>query len=313
MAGDVLPEEVFRAEQRRRRRRHEEALKRWRRREARQFLLEGLRREHAATGNPLCVWYAWRMCRGEDAPMDLPDWVLAYMDQFAATLRTWVDGEPPAGNLARAAGSAPGKKDENPLTGWRGRREGERWFAAFEALLDQGLSPSAAIFRVADGHNSSEPTVRRRLESFAATFGTTAEELAGDRRRLWERWKRSPGAPRNGAGRGLPPSWRGDPSQMRTRAAKPTKDVTEAVRRFSRRLRSGHVPGARRQTRASNRGGGFGTQCAPSNPETEAARPRTGSVSGGSARLRPPPSRRHPGPRSRGCWTPPWHGGPSGR
>ena len=86
-----------------------------------------------------------------------------------------------------ALGFAPGKKDENPLTGWRGRREGERWFAAFEALLDQGLSPSAAIFRVADGHNSSEPTVRRRLEGFAATFGTTAEELAGERRRLWEK------------------------------------------------------------------------------------------------------------------------------
>jgi hypothetical protein len=191
MAGDVLPEEVFRAEQRRRRRRHEEALKRWRRREARQFLLEGLRREHAATGNPLCVWYAWRMCRGEDAPMDLPDWVLAYMDQFAATLRTWVDGKPPAGDLARAAGSAlgfaPGKKDENPLTDWRDRREGERWFGAFEALLDQGLSPSAAIFRVADRYNSSEPTVRRRLERFASAFGMTAEELVSERRRRREK------------------------------------------------------------------------------------------------------------------------------
>ena len=123
--------------------------------------------------------------------MDPPDWVLAYMDGFAATLCTWVDGTPPSRDLARdvgtALGFAPGKKGENPLIDWRSRRQGERWFGAFEALLDQGLSPSAAIHRVAEGHNSSEPTVRRRLEGFAATFDLTAKELAGERRRLWEK------------------------------------------------------------------------------------------------------------------------------
>jgi hypothetical protein len=152
--------------------------------EAQAWLLEQARLEHAATGNPLAVWVAWRLARRSGLPV--PEWVLAYLDDFAQNVHEWVE-KPPAGDLARAVGVALGfgsaRKDENPLTDWRERCEGERWLLAFEARLEQGLSPTAARQEVAREFNTTEATVRRRLERFAEGLGTTPEAMAATRLR----------------------------------------------------------------------------------------------------------------------------------
>jgi hypothetical protein len=139
-----------------------------RQRRSKEFLLHGLGTEYAETKNPLCVWGAWRLCSGSNIP--LPDWALAYFDNLANHLQQWVE-RPPPGRLADAVGTELGfnfsKKDGNPLTDWRERLEGERWFAIFEAYLCQGLSPTAACKQVAQDVGSTNPTVHRRLRRFA--------------------------------------------------------------------------------------------------------------------------------------------------
>ena len=150
--------------------------------QARVWLLEQARLEHAAKGNPLAVWVAYRLARRSGLPV--PEWVFAYLDNFAELVREWRE-KPPAGDLARAVGVALGfgsaRKDQNPLTDWRERREGERWFAAFEEHLRRGRSPTAARQEVAREFNTTEATVRRRLERFAEGLGTTPEALAAAR------------------------------------------------------------------------------------------------------------------------------------
>jgi hypothetical protein len=82
-----------------------------------------------------------------------------------------------------ALGFGSARKDQNPLTDWRERRQGEKWFLAFEARLEQGLSPTRARQEVARAVNSTEATVRRRLERFAEGFCTTPEAMAEARQR----------------------------------------------------------------------------------------------------------------------------------
>jgi hypothetical protein len=152
--------------------------------QAQAWLLEQARFEHAATGNPLAVWVAWRLSRRSGLPA--PEWVLAYFDAFAELVREWIE-KPPAGDLARAVGVALGfgsaRKDQNRLTDWRERREGKKWFLAFEAHVQQGLSPTRARREVAREFNTTEATVRRRLERFAEGLGTTPEAMAAARLR----------------------------------------------------------------------------------------------------------------------------------
>jgi hypothetical protein len=111
---------------------------------------------------------------------------LAYFDAFAELLREWIE-KPPAGDLARAVGVALGfgsaRKDQNPLTDWRERRGGEKWFLAFEARLQQGLSPTRARQEVAREFNTTEATVRRRVKRFAEGLGTTPEAMVEARER----------------------------------------------------------------------------------------------------------------------------------
>jgi hypothetical protein len=153
---------------------------------AQRFLLAQLAAAYEATANPLCVWSAWQLCRRGDH--ELPAWVSGYFDRFAETVLAWPT-HPPLGQLAEAVGEALGfgfsQKDENPLTDWRERREGEQWFAAVEAHLAAGLSLTRAYREVAVQVHRTEATVRRRIEKFAAAFGTTPEKLARWRQQWW--------------------------------------------------------------------------------------------------------------------------------
>ncbi|WP_188967479.1 hypothetical protein [Neoroseomonas lacus] len=146
--------------------------------------------EHRQTGNPMAVWAAWRLCRdtGGGFGLPLPPWVIVHLDAFAAQLRDWQDNGVPADRLAEEVGNALGfkarRKNQNPITDWRNRREGGAWFAQFEDHVLGGATPTAAIKRTADDVNSTEPTVRRRLEEFAGGFGMTPFEIVQTRKRM---------------------------------------------------------------------------------------------------------------------------------
>jgi hypothetical protein len=150
---------------------------------ARRFLLAEREFEYKVTGNPMNVWAAWRLCRdsGNGLGLSLPAWVIAYFDSFAAQLRDWQDNGTLSDRLAEDVGNSlgfkPGSKSQNPITDWRKRVEDKAWFHVFERHLLNGASQSAAFAQTAAFVNSTEPTVRRRLNEFARSFGNTPLEL----------------------------------------------------------------------------------------------------------------------------------------
>jgi hypothetical protein len=89
-----------------------------------------------------------------------------------------------AEEVGNALGFKPVGKNQNPITDWRNRRQGEAWFGLFEHRVNGGTSPTAAIKGVADEVNSTAATVRRRLDEFAKCFGTTPLEMVQARQRL---------------------------------------------------------------------------------------------------------------------------------
>lgn len=163
-----------------------------RRRRAKEFLLAQLEVEYAAQQNPMAIWSAWQLCRGDDDGffVPLPPWAIRYFDGFAAKLREWSERGTPSDRLAEEVGNALGfrarRRNQNPIADWRSRLQGEAWFVRFEIYVGGGLSPTAAIRRVAEDVNSTAATVRRRLIVFARGFSMTPPELVQTRTRLRE-------------------------------------------------------------------------------------------------------------------------------
>jgi hypothetical protein len=163
-----------------------------RRRRAKQLLLAHLETEYAATQNPMAIWGAWQLCRGDGDGfvVPLPPWVIAYFDNFAVRLQDWVEKGVPSDRLSEEVGNALGfkarGKSQNPITDWRNRLEGEAWYARFEHHVRAGSSPTAAIKRTAEDVHNTEATVRRRLDDFAQGFGVAPLELVRRRTQLRE-------------------------------------------------------------------------------------------------------------------------------
>jgi hypothetical protein len=148
-------------------------------------LLDGLGVEFAVSKNPICVTEAWRLCRRTGLPA--PEWILNHFDRFAEPVHELAVG-PPAGRLANEVATAIGfgfnKKNDNPLTDWRDRLRGERWFQAFEEHLQRGLSPTATRRKIAEQYAANEPVVRRCLNRFALRFGMRPEQMVEQRKRI---------------------------------------------------------------------------------------------------------------------------------
>lgn len=185
-AGKLDPEEALRDILSR-----EERARQQRAMATRRQLLADLEFEYRSTGNPVAVWAAWRLCRRVGQPFEpaLPDWVLDYLDGFAAVIREWVEDRTPSPRLDQDVGRALGfevkGKTVHPILAWRHRLEGEKWMAAYEEQIHAGQSHTAAIKAVAEAKGTSEPTVRRRLTEFAKIFGLTPQQYVAERQCLW--------------------------------------------------------------------------------------------------------------------------------
>lgn len=138
------------------------------RRKASRRVLAEARAGYILTGNPLFIWLVWRRCRVKKTR--IPKWVHAYMDEAAERLCAWIDSPPAGDPMIAVAGAFKfklGKKGKNPFTEIRTARQSEQWYWQYRSYRNRGMSARRAISAVAQGVNSTDATVRRRINSFA--------------------------------------------------------------------------------------------------------------------------------------------------
>jgi hypothetical protein len=121
------------------------------------------------SNNPVFAWVAFRTCRS--AGLDLPEWVLKYLDQGAdAMVRLFEEPPKQKNRVAPAIAEALGMKTDGAGTVFRRARDSMWVFlgAQVAALIERGDKEYMAVPGVAQEYNTSPSTVARAWKRYRA-------------------------------------------------------------------------------------------------------------------------------------------------